>query len=423
MDIELHPGALKGEINIPASKSYCHRAIIGASLSKGSSNLENILFSKDIHASIAAMESLGTKIEINQDKLTVKGEGYPVLKKTEINCNESGSTLRFLIPIALLQQEEVAFDGRGRLRERPLTPYIDIFKEKNIAFSKADGLPLKVKGPLAPGEYRLAGNVSSQFVTGLLYALPLLEGDSKLVITTELESKGYVDMTLDVLSKFSVQIENKNYREFYIKGNQQYKPIDYRVEGDFSQAAFWLCAGTINGDIVCKDINLNSLQGDKAIINILKEMGAKLEFGENSVSAKKTVTHGITIDASECPDLVPVLAVIGALSEGTTRIINAGRLRIKESDRLKAVATELNNLGAKVEELEDSLIIEGVASLKGGMVNTWNDHRIAMAMAIASLKCVNPVIIKESDCINKSYPGFFHDFADLGGITDEWSLG
>jgi 3-phosphoshikimate 1-carboxyvinyltransferase len=199
--------------------------------------------------------------------------------------------------------------------------------------------------------------------------------------------------------------------------------MDYRVEGDFSQAAFWLCAGTINGDIVCKDINLNSLQGDKAIINILKEMGAKLEFGENSVSAKKAVTHGITIDASGCPDLVPVLAVIGALSEGTTRIINAGRLRIKESDRLKAVATELNNLGAKVQELEDSLVIEGVESLKGGLVNTWNDHRIAMAMAIASLKCVNPVIIKESDCINKSYPGFFHDFADLGGITDEWSLG
>lgn len=423
MDIELQPGVLKGEINVPASKSYCHRAIIGASLSKGTSKIENILFSKDIHASINGMESLGTKIDIDGDKLTVEGAGYPLLKKQEINCNESGSTLRFLLPIALLQGDEVTFDGRDGLRERPLTPYIDIFKEKNIFYSKANGLPLKVKGPLKSGEYKLLGNVSSQFITGLLYALPLLKGDSKIIITTELESKGYVDMTIDILRKFSVHVDNKNYKEFYIKGNQEYNPIDYRVEGDFSQAAFWLCAGTINGDIKCKDINLKSLQGDRAIISILKEMGADLDFGENWVSAKKTTTHGTTIDASQCPDLVPVLAVIAALSIGTTNIINAGRLRIKESDRLKSVASELNKLGAKVQELEDSLIIEGVQSLKGGMVDSWNDHRIAMAMSIASLKCVNPVIIKDSDCINKSYPGFFLDFAELGGITDEWCLG
>ena len=211
------------------------------------------------------------------------------------------------------------------------------------------GLPLTVKGPLQSGEYTLPGDVSSQFISGLLFALPLLKGDSKIVITTELESKGYVDLTLDILNKFGVKVQNNNYQEYIIPGNQSYKPIDYRVEGDFSQAAFWLCAGVLDGEIECKDLNFKSFQGDKVIIDILKSMGANIEEGTDSVKAYKSKTKGIVIDASGCPDLVPILAVMGALSEGTTEIINAGRLRIKESDRLKAITTELNKLGAKVD--------------------------------------------------------------------------
>ncbi len=423
MDIEIQPGSLKGKVEIPSSKSLCHRAIIASGLSKGTSKIENVLYSKDIEASIDAMVSLGTKIISDGDKVTIEGTGFPDLRKSEINCNESGSTLRFFIPIALLQGLKVTFTGRRRLRERPLEPYINIFEEKNIFFSKRDGLPLTVQGPLVAGEYKLPGDVSSQFITGLLFALPLLEDDSKIVITTELESKGYVDLTLDILNKFSIKVENKDYKEYTIPGRQSYKPIDYRVEGDFSQAAFWLCAGTLDGEIKCNDLNFDSFQGDKVIINILKDMGAKLEVDDNSVTSFKSKTKGITIDASGCPDLVPILAVMGALSEGTTEIINAGRLRIKESDRLNAIATELNKIGAKVEERETSLFITGVESLNGGMVNSWNDHRIAMALAVASIKCKNPVIIRDSDCIKKSYPGFFEDFAELGGIKDEWSLG
>jgi len=423
MEIELQPGTLKGSINIPSSKSLCHRAIIAAGLAKGQSHLENILISKDIEATIDGMVSLGAKIINEGDKLFIEGSGVIDLRKSEINCNESGSTLRFLIPIALLQEREITFTGKKKLKERPLGPYINIFENKNISFDNKDGLPLTIKGPLEAGEYTLRGDVSSQFISGLLFALPLLKKDSKIVITTELESKGYVDLTLDVLEKYSVNIQNNNYTEYIIPGNQSYMPIDYRVEGDFSQAAFWLCAGVLDGEIECRDLNLESFQGDKVIIDILKSMGAVIKQGDNSVKAYKSKTKGIVIDASNCPDLVPILAVMGALSEGTTEIINAGRLRIKESDRLKAIATELNKLGAKVIEREESLFITGVESLKGGMVESHNDHRIAMALAIASIKCNNSVIINDSNCIKKSYPGFFEDFVELGGIIDEWIVG
>ncbi|MBC8060186.1 MAG: 3-phosphoshikimate 1-carboxyvinyltransferase [Clostridiaceae bacterium] len=423
MDIEIQPGALKGTVNIPSSKSLCHRAIIAAGLSKGNSNLENILFSKDIEASIDAMVNLGAKIISEGDKLLIEGIGFPELRKSEINCNESGSTLRFLIPIALLQDNKITFTGKNRLKERPLGPYINIFEKKSISYDNKNGLPLTVKGPLQPGEYSLPGDVSSQFISGLLFALPLLKSDSKIVITTELESKGYVDLTLDILNKFGVKVQNNAYQEYSIPGNQSYKSIDYRVEGDFSQAAFWLCAGVLHGEIECKDLNFESFQGDKAILAILKAMGANIVEGTDGVKAYSSKTKGIIIDASGCPDLVPILAVMGALSEGTTEIINAGRLRIKESDRLNAISTELNKLGGKVVEREDSLFITGVETLKGGMVESYNDHRIAMALAIASLKCDNSVIIRDSNCIKKSYPGFFEDFAELGGIIDEWILG
>jgi len=423
MDIELQPGTLHGSVNIPSSKSLCHRAVIAAGLSKGKSHIDNMLFSKDIEASIDGMVSLGAKIISEGDKLFIEGNGIIDLRKSEINCNESGSTLRFLIPIALLQEREITFTGKRGLQERPLGPYINIFEDKAISYDNKKGLPLSIKGPLKPGDYSLPGDVSSQFISGLLFALPLLKGDSKIIITTELESKGYVDLTLDILNKFSIKVQNNNYREYIIPGNQSYQPIDYRVEGDFSQAAFWLCAGVLDGEIECKDLNFESFQGDKVIIDILKSMGANIKEGKNSVKAFKSKTTGIIIDAAGCPDLVPILAVMGAVSQGTTEIINAGRLRIKESDRLKAITSELNKLGAKVIEREDSLLITGVETLKGGMVESFNDHRIAMALSIASIKCINPVIIRDSSCIKKSYPGFFEDFAELGGIIDEWILG
>ncbi|OFI06078.1 3-phosphoshikimate 1-carboxyvinyltransferase [Clostridium acetireducens DSM 10703] len=421
--VKITPRNLYGEIKIQPSKSLCHRAIIAASLSKGISNIKNVTFSHDIKATIDGMKALGADIKRSENNLCINGSEFLNLNKNEINCIESGSTLRFLIPIALLTGNQITFNGEGMLKNRPLNPYYEIFKKQNINYSSHNGLPLSVKGLITPGDFEIEGNISSQFITGLMFALPLLKGDSRIILTTKLESKGYVDLTIDTLDKFSVKIESNNYNEFYIKGNQKYMPTDYKVEGDFSQSAFWLVAGILGGKIQCTDININSLQGDKAIVDIIKKMGGNISVYKDKIVTETSKTKGITIDASDCPDIVPILSVLAALSEGTTEIINAERLRIKESDRLKAMCTELNKLGADVKETNQGLIINGKDKLKGGTVESWNDHRIAMALSIASIKCSEPVIIKNSHSVKKSYPEFFKDFSMLGGVVHEWSLG
>jgi 3-phosphoshikimate 1-carboxyvinyltransferase len=421
--VKIVPCELQGEITVPPSKSLCHRAIIAAGLSRGQSNINNIIYSDDITATCDGMKALGVEINKENENLNIDGANFGSGIQSDINCIESGSTLRFLIPIALLTGKAVTFTGRGRLCSRPLTPYYELFERGNISYSNKEGLPLTVCGTLNPGTFEITGNISSQFVTGLMFSLPLLKGDSKIIITTELESKGYVDLTIDVLDDFGIKIENNNYSEFYINGSQEYKAIDYTVEGDFSQAAFWLVAGILGREIQCNSIDSDSLQGDRAIVDIIKAMGGDIAVNKDKIVTKASKTKGITIDASECPDLVPILSVLASLSEGTTHIVNAERLRIKESDRLKAMATELKKLGAQVEERQDGLIIKGVNSLKGGTVDSWKDHRIAMALSVASIKCTEPVIITNSDSVKKSYPKFFDDFKSLGGEVNEWSLG
>ncbi len=422
-NIKIIPGSLQGKIKVPSSKSLCHRAIIAAGLSHEICNIENVVFSEDILATCNAMRNLGVLVSQGKDIVTIKGENFSKEINNKIDCLESGSTLRFLIPIALLTGKEVTFTGKGRLAERPLTPYYKIFEEQKIKYSCKGELPLTLEGKLKPGEYEIPGDVSSQFITGLLFALPLLGEDSKIIVTTELESKGYVDLTIDILNKFSVKIENQEYKTFTIKGNQRYTASNYRVEGDFSQAAFWLVAGLLRGEVQCEDMNINSLQGDRVIIDIIQEMGGHVSLDGDKIKVKKSKTQGTTMDASNCPDLVPILAVLASLSEGTTKIINAGRLRIKESDRLKAMAVELTKLGADIVETEDGLIIHGKETLKGGIVDSWNDHRIAMALSIASIRCTEPVILTDSATVSKSYPEFYRDFSALGGKVSEWSLG
>lgn len=428
-NVKLIPNELHGDISIPPSKSMCHRAIICAGLANGRCYLENIEYSDDINATINAMRAFGVSINKqensnNKDSFEVIGTEKIDIVNNVIDCCESGSTIRFLIPISRVSKDKVTFVGKGKLVERPLDIYYNIFDEQEVIYSNDDGkLPLSIKGGLKPAIYRMKGNISSQFITGLLFALPLLEGDSKIIITTELESKGYVDLTLDMLNQYGIDIINNDYKEFVVKGNQVYKPNDYTVEGDFSQAAFWIVAGIFSGDIECKGLKFDSLQGDKVILDIVKKMGADINLSNDDIIVNKSRTKGITIDASQCPDLVPILAVLGALSDGTTEIINAARLRIKESDRLKAITTELTKLGADIEELEDGLIIRGKEYLCGGEVDSWNDHRIAMALAIASIKCKEPVIINNSSAVNKSYPRFFSDFSKLGGIVHEWNMG
>lgn len=423
-NIKIIPQKLRGAISVPPSKSLCHRALIAASLCEDESIISNISMSQDIKATSSLIKNMGVDLTFLDSVVKINGSGKLKVINRDMDCNESGSTLRFFIPILLTIGEGVTFSGKGKLVERPLQPYYSIFDEQDIKYSTINGmLPLTVEGILKPGDFYISGDVSSQFVTGLLFALPLLQKDSCIHITSKLESSPYVDLTIDILKKFSVNIDNHEYKEFYIKGKQKYKAINYYVEGDYSQAAFWLAAGVIGNNVTCRGLNINSLQGDKVIIDILKEMGGIISRKGDSITAEGSRLNGISIDASQCPDLVPILAVLGSLAEGTTKIYNAARVRIKECDRLKAIATELNKIGADVYEEEDALVIHGKRTLKGGVVNSWNDHRIVMALAIAAICCEEPLIITDSEAIGKSYPTFFSDYLSLGGDFNEWNMG
>lgn len=424
------PTKLKGEVKIPPSKSMAHRAVICAALGDGISKIRNIDFSDDIIATISAMRSLGAVITEMDDYLEVKGinyKGIDVVRDYErvVDCNESGSTLRFLVPIALVFEGVTRFVGRGNLGKRPLTTYYDIFDSQGIKYTyKKDVLDLVVDGVLKPGEFKVKGNISSQFITGLLFSLPLLDGDSKIIITTELESKGYLDLTLLALRDFGIEIINNDYKEFIIKGNQMYHSKDYTVEGDYSQGAFFLCADALGSEVNVLDLKQDSLQGDSEVIDILRRMGVVFRREGNAISGKVRKINPTIIDASQCPDIIPVVSVVAALARGIVEVRNAGRLRIKECDRLHAIAEELNKIGANIQEFEDSLVIQGVESFKGG-VEVWShkDHRIAMMLAIAATACKEPIIIKDYECVSKSYPGFFEDYKMLGGKIDEWRMG
>ncbi|WKY47103.1 3-phosphoshikimate 1-carboxyvinyltransferase [Eubacteriaceae bacterium ES3] len=429
--LKIEPHKLTGVIQIPPSKSVSHRAIISAALAKGRSTITNVLMSQDMIATCKIMENFGASIAYKEEEdhrftLIVDGNPDVLLKHKELECNESGSTLRFIIPIVLLQEEEAFITGKGRLTERPMEPYYKIFDEKEIVWSRLEEgseLPLSVKGKLKPGVYSLDGGVSSQFITGLMFALPLLPGNSRIHLTSSLESKPYIDITLEILQKFGIEIINDRYRNFLIKGNQKYQARDFRVEGDFSQGAFWMVAGSIGNEIRCRDLNLNSAQGDKVIAEIIKKMGGQIDILEEGLLVEPAKTKGIVIDVSQCPDLVPILAVLASFSKGQTRIINGERLRFKESDRLMATADFLNKLGGKVKETEDGLIIENVENLTGNTVSSHNDHRIAMAVAIASMMSESAITLSGADAVNKSYPHFWDDFKFLGGEIHELDLG
>lgn len=427
MKVKIKPKKLGGTIPIPPSKSYSHRAIIAAALAtsnkdKEVSRIDNLKYSVDITTTTEIMENWGANIEIGEDFEIIKGNSGIVNPKDEYTqCNESGSTIRFLIPIGLSSNNKIVFDGKGKLVERPLDSYYKIFDEQGIKYSNNNGwLPLNVDGQLKPGKYEIEGNISSQYITGLLYALPLLNGDSELRINKTLESKGYIDLTLEILEMSGIKVVNNNYKSFFIKGNQKYNPFDYVIEGDYSQVAFWIVAGILGSEIKCLHVKKDSLQGDREIIEIVQRMGANVEIFDDYIIVKPSQTYGTVIDISQCPDIGPILTVLAALSKGETKIINAERLRIKESDRITSIKTELNKLGANVEEVGDSLVINGVERLTGSTeLSAWNDHRIAMSLAIASIKCDGEIVIDEAESVKKSYPHFWEDFKKMGGDVEK----
>lgn len=408
MDILIKPSVLKGKVDIPASKSVAHRMLICAALADGQSQIKGLNYSKDIEATILAMSELSAEFPVGQHCSNIQHvfgtQNIP--EKAIIDCNESGSTLRFIIPIAAALGVETEFHGRGRLPQRPIDIYIRELSKHGITFDYHNTMPFTMSGQLTSGVYEIEGNVSSQFITGLLFALPLVEGDSEIVLTSHLESRPYVDITTDILERFGISIaETEN--GFKIKGGQKYTPHDECVEGDYSQAAFFYVANALGSEIEIGNLNHDSVQGDKKIIDIISKIKRDGFF---------------EADCSDIPDLVPVLAVLASFGEKKSVIYNAERLKIKESNRLETTAALINNIGGDVEITDDGLIIRPTKNMNGGIVDSYGDHRIVMAAAVAALRCDGNVTIKGAEAVKKSYPNFFDDYKNLGGKADVINL-
>lgn len=417
----VHPGELNGAVCVPPSKSLSHRAILAGAMAEGESRIDNIIYSQDIDATLNAISEMGAWVEKEYDSVFIKGVGGRIDPSEKvIHCGESGSTLRFMIPIATALCPSMRFEGSGRLVTRPINDYFPIFKASDIQFIYDDQLPLITTGFIKPGRYRIRGDVSSQYVTGLLMAAPLLDGITEIEIEGELESKAYVDLTLDVLKDFGIGFKRSGYQSFEIEGVQSYQGRNYYVEGDYSQSVFWIVAAMLGGRLALSGLNRTSAQGDRAVLDTVISMGGHLSYEKDLVVASKSATKGIRIDASEIPDLIPALSVLAAFSEGETTIFNGDRLRIKESDRIASTVDILSRLGADVRETADGMVIVGKEKLEGGVtVQGHGDHRIVMAAAVAATHCRKPVTIEGCGAVKKSYPHFFETFRRVGGRVDE----
>lgn len=420
-DVKFSPFVPNGTVNVPPSKSDVHRAIICAAMANGVSRISPVALSNDIKATIGCIKALGADAVLENNVLTVDGTNMYKNKTALLDCGESGSTLRFFIPIAAVGNINATFVGKGKLPQRPIGIFTEALPKAGTVCKTEGGLPLEIKGQLKSGIFEIPGNVSSQFITGLLLALPILEGDSEIVLTSPLESVGYIAMTIRTMKQFGVNIQATE-KGWHIKGGQTYKSCNYTTDGDWSQAAFFMVLGAVSGKVTVKGVAKDSTQGDKKCAEILARFGAKVTQLDNEVTVEKRELKSITIDASQIPDLVPVLSVCAAFADGTTKIINAERLRIKECDRLKATAELLNNLGGKVKELSDGLEITGVSSLKGGNVNGYNDHRIVMSAAVCAARSDEDITATFAMSINKSYPDFYIDYNSIGGKANVLDL-
>ena len=417
MIVQIQPPArIGGTVSAPPSKSMAHRAVLCSALAKGTSHIENLEFSKDISATLAAAGQLCARVEYGPADVLVEGLGHfrPVFGP--VDCCESGSTLRFLIPLASLTGQSITFVGRGRLMERPQSVYETLYREQNLHFEQANG-QLTVAGSLRSGEYTLAGNVSSQFISGLLFALPLLAGDSTLHLVPPVESRSYIEMTRAAQAAFGVTSHWLDDTTLCIPGGQQYHPRDYIVEGDYSQAAFLAVLGAVKGGITLTGLAAETLQGDAAILDILRRCGAKFTRTEAGLVFEQAPLHGVDIDLADCPDLGPVLMVLGLLCEGRTVIRNAERLRIKESDRIAAMEAELRACGGVLSSEGGTITVQGCkprlhapeAPLSG-----HNDHRVVMSLTVLALAADIPLAINEAEAVQKSWPHFFDALKPLG---------
>ena len=429
MNYTVKAGFRSGCVSIPASKSYAHRHMICAALSKTNTVITCEGVSKDIQATAECLKALGAGIRIADDTISVTpllraGGSAEAAGKLETDgeleaggcilpAGESGSTLRFLLPVVAALGITGTFTMAEGLARRPVDDLINVMEAHGVTVTRGENT-ISLQGRMTAGDFEIPGNVSSQYISGLLMALPLLGGDSRLVITGNIESKDYINITEEVLRKSGIQFELSG-QEYRIPGNQQYaSKAQVRVEQDWSNAAFFLCMGALSKEgITIEEMPLASGQGDKAILTVLKEMGADIRIEGSAVTVRRKELRGVTVDASTIPDLVPTIAALATLCSGTTTITHADRLRIKESDRLRSTAELLMGLGATVVELPDGLIISGSSYLTGGTIDAWNDHRIAMAAAVAACGCTADVVVLGAECVSKSYPKFWDHLSGL----------
>ena len=403
-----------GVLAAPPSKSMAHRAVLCAALADGESRLTGLAHSQDIDATLAAAAALGAQVEAGEGWARIAGAAPLQAPAAPVDCCESGSTLRFLIPLAALTGRPVAFTGRGRLMQRPQSVYQELFASQGLRFEQ-EGDTLTVAGPLRPGCFSLAGDVSSQFISGLLFALPLLDGDSRLCLKPPVESRSYIEMTRASQSRFGVSSAWLDEYTLAVPGGQAYRPRDMAIEGDWSQAAFPAALGVLAGDVTVTGLEPGTLQGDAVILDILRRCGGRAEAVPGGVRFQKSALHGTKIDLADCPDLGPILMALGLLCEGETVITNAGRLRLKESDRIAAMEQELRKLGGQIESDGGTVTIRRSAlHAPAGPLWGHNDHRVVMSLTVLAAAAGLPVQIDGAEAVAKSWPGFFAAVRQLG---------
>lgn len=403
------------EVFAPSSKSYSHRYIIGAFLCRKKVTVSNIIYSKDTIATLGAIESIGAKVTRHEKSVDIEFD--KINDTAEIDCIESASTLRFIIPIVASLGIKAKIYGRSSLMTRPLDVYTKLFDEAGVGYEYKKGEYIKIFGRLFGGEYEIDGDISSQFITGLLFALSVSDKKSVIKINKKLMSKPYVDITLSVMDFYGIKVKNNDYKSFEIESGQSYTARDSVVEGDYSQSCAFMGAALLGGRVKIKNLYKNSYQGDKKFIDFMKELGGKIKvFDDYVICEKSELVSGKTFDVSDCPDIAPVLASVCAFCRGTTKITGIERLRIKESDRVKSIVQTLLSFGIKVNSNEKEIEIFGAKGAKKCTIDTFNDHRIAMMAAVASVMCDGSVTIKTPLCVEKSYPDFYRDFEGIINI-------
>lgn len=423
MQVRVSPSAATGVVDAPPSKSMAHRALIAAALAQGESCVRGVGSSADICATIRALDALGARVHLADDTATVVGCDSAENPGGTVFCAESGSTLRFLLPLFALGKQKTLLTGAGRLPERPQSVYAALFAEQQLPFAQTpEGVALQ--GPLKAGDYTLRGDVSSQFITGLLFALPLCAGDSVLHILPPFESASYVGLTLATLREFGVRVTQPDAMTFCIPGGQHYLPRQTVVEGDYSGAAFFALLGALCGTVECRGLHQGRGQGDAVFFDFLQQLGAKVALGENvqrGICVTKAPLHGGVLDLADCPDLGPAAMVLGCFTNGGLLLKNTARLRYKESDRAAAMQQELGKLGFLVETRENEIWLPGARTLRcvpEYTVSAHGDHRIAMALAVCAAALEAPVVIDGAESVEKSYPDFWSDLAAAGIKTE-----